>query len=87
MSDVVFNRSAGILSCPLARPLFSLFIARVTSAAVMGSVSGVGSPVNAVSPVTAGSLNTRLKWSVTRALISCASQIELYIYLYLQCKG
>ena len=29
MSDVVVNRSAGILSCPLARPLFSLCIAGV----------------------------------------------------------
>ena len=74
-SEVAFNRSAGMSSCPLARPLFSLFIARVTSAAVMGSVSGVGSPVNAVSPVTAGSLNRRLKWSVTCALISCVSQM------------
>ena len=75
MFDVVFNRSAGILSCPLARPLFSLFIARVTSAAVMGSVSGVGSPVNTVSPVTAGSLNRRLNWSVIRSLSSCATQM------------
>ena len=53
MSDVLFNRSAGISSCPLARLLLSLCIVCVASAAVIGSVSGVGSPVNYVSPVTA----------------------------------
>ena len=64
--------SAGISSCPLARlvGLLSLPIASVTSSDVIGRVICDGSPVNASSPSTVGSVNCRLKWSVTRVLIS-----------------
>ena len=64
------RNSAGISSCPLARPVLSLPIASVTSSGVIGRVSCDGSPVNASSPSTVGSVNCRLKWSVTRVLIS-----------------
>ena len=62
--------SAGISSCPLARPVLSLPIASVTSSDVIGGVNCDGSPVNASSPSTVESVNCRLKWSVTRVLIS-----------------
>ena len=64
------RNSAGISSCPLAWPVLSLPIASVTSSGVIGRVNCDGSPVNASSPSTVGSVNCRLKWSMTRVLIS-----------------
>ena len=63
------RNSAGISSCQLARPLLSLPIASVTSSGVIGRVNCDGSPVNASSLSTVGSVNCLLKWSVTRILI------------------
>ena len=47
------RNSAGISSCPLARPVLSLPIASVTSSGVIGRVSCNGSPVNASSSTAA----------------------------------
>ena len=46
-SAVLFNRSADRPSWPLARPPFSLEIARWISSAVVGIVSADGNPVKA----------------------------------------
>ena len=66
------RNSAGISSCPLARPVLSLPIASVTSSGVIGRVNCDGSPVNASSLSTVGSVNCLLKWSVTILSLTCA---------------
>ena len=58
---VHFKSSTGRSSCPLARPLFNLSIARLISSAVKGSASRDGLPTDDGSSSTAGSLNWRLR--------------------------
>ena len=75
LTAVYFKSSAGKSSCLLARLLFSLSIAPLTSSAVIGSASRDGLPANAGSSSTAGSLNWRLNCSVTRVFSSASLQI------------